>query len=309
MLFSTITLVIFIPLLVLLLAVPVLICVYVYRDAKRRRMNPVLWTLIALLAPTFLGFIIYLLVRSPSADCTCPNCGADVTESYVVCPRCGAKLHAACGRCGAPVEPDWQVCPRCASPLTQPQADVTPPVRRKDRTLWKILVAIIAIPVVLILVSLLLFASVHSSGSASLQYVTRDELYAQLDGEATDAVRAWVEPLDARDDRAYALCYVTPGEDLSTYCYLVYVPGAADSSHTGFGSASTLLGTTVKLELQRTGNSGGFYCIQTDREKEPRLIVTVDGKKYPCEVTEVEYNPTVYTLEAQSTLPQPSSAD
>ena len=37
MLFSTITLVIFIPLLVLLLAVPVLICVYVYRDAKRRR--------------------------------------------------------------------------------------------------------------------------------------------------------------------------------------------------------------------------------------------------------------------------------
>ena len=61
--------------------------------------------------------------------------------------------------------------------------------------------------------------------------------------------------------------------------------------------------------LQRTGNSGGFYCIQTDREKEPRLIVTVDGKKYPCEVTEVEYNPTVYTLEAQSTLPQPSSAD
>src|SRR5699024_2918138 len=189
---------------------------------------------IALLAPTFLGFIIYLLVRNPSADCTCPNCGADVTESYVVCPRCGAKLHAACGRCGAPVEPAWQVCPRCAAPLTQSQADVTPPVRRKDRTLWKILVAIIAIPVVLILVSLLLFASVHSSGSASLQYVTRDELYAQLDGEAADAVRAWVEPLDARNDRAYALCYVTPGEDLSTYCYLVYVPGAADSSHTGF---------------------------------------------------------------------------
>ena len=115
--------------------------------------------------------------------------------------------------------------------------------------------------------------------------------------------------MDGRGGRAYALCYVTPGEDLSTYCYLVYVPGAADSSHTGFGSASTLLGTTVKLELQRTGDSGGFYCIQTDREKEPGLIVTVAGKKYPCEVTEVEYNPTVYTLEAQRTLPQPSSAD
>ena len=56
----------FIFLIVLLigLLVPILIGVYVYRDANRRGMNAVMWTLIALIAPSLLGFIIYLLVRS-----------------------------------------------------------------------------------------------------------------------------------------------------------------------------------------------------------------------------------------------------
>ena len=50
------------------LIVPILIGVYVYRDANRRGMNAVMWTLIALIAPSLLGFIIYLLVRSSYSD-------------------------------------------------------------------------------------------------------------------------------------------------------------------------------------------------------------------------------------------------
>ena len=46
------------------LIVPILIGVYVYRDAKRRGMNALVWTLIALFAPSLIGFIIYLLVRN-----------------------------------------------------------------------------------------------------------------------------------------------------------------------------------------------------------------------------------------------------
>jgi ABC-type tungstate transport system substrate-binding protein len=46
-----------------LITVPVLMGVYVYRDAGRRNMNAAIWTLIALFAPLFTGFIVYLLVR------------------------------------------------------------------------------------------------------------------------------------------------------------------------------------------------------------------------------------------------------
>ena len=41
---------------------------YVYGDAARRGMSPVLWTLAALLAPNLLGFLFYFLLRKPLAE-------------------------------------------------------------------------------------------------------------------------------------------------------------------------------------------------------------------------------------------------
>ena len=66
--------VIAIPLFMLMIIVallPLLIGVYVYRDAKRRGMNAALWTLIAILAPSLIGFIIYLLVRGNYSNLKC----------------------------------------------------------------------------------------------------------------------------------------------------------------------------------------------------------------------------------------------
>lgn len=82
--------------------------IYVYRDAKSRGMNAPLWTLIAVLAPVFVGLIIYLLVRGSYSDLKCPNCAAPVTEQFRSCPSCAA-----------PVEPDWKVCPHCGNPLSE----------------------------------------------------------------------------------------------------------------------------------------------------------------------------------------------
>lgn len=42
--------------------IPILIGVYVYKDAESRRMNATLWTLVAVFAPGLTGLIIYLLV-------------------------------------------------------------------------------------------------------------------------------------------------------------------------------------------------------------------------------------------------------
>mgnify|MGYP001088864320 FL=1 len=143
-----------VPIVLILL---VLIGVYVYRDAKRRGMNAVLWTLIALLSPALVGFIIYLLARNSYSDLECPQCAAPVEEDYLACPRCGAKLRPACPGCAAPVEPDWKVCPRCAAPLDGADSGVTPPHRRQDKGLRKILIAVILAPLLLIVFAVLSF--------------------------------------------------------------------------------------------------------------------------------------------------------
>ena len=93
---------------VIAMVIPVLIGVYVYRDASDRGMNAVLWTLVAVLAPSLIGFIIYLLVRSNYSNLKCRVCGTRVRENYVVCPGCGTKLKPCCPNCSAPVEPGWK---------------------------------------------------------------------------------------------------------------------------------------------------------------------------------------------------------
>ena len=45
---------------ILSIGLEVLIGVYVYRDAVKRNMNAVLWTLVSVFAPYLVGFIIYL---------------------------------------------------------------------------------------------------------------------------------------------------------------------------------------------------------------------------------------------------------
>ena len=46
------------------LAIPLLVGILVYRDANKRvDCNPWLWALIAALAPSFVGLIIYLIIR------------------------------------------------------------------------------------------------------------------------------------------------------------------------------------------------------------------------------------------------------
>lgn len=46
------------------ITIPLTISIYVYRDAKRRKMNAIVWTLITLFVPSLVGFVIYLLVRT-----------------------------------------------------------------------------------------------------------------------------------------------------------------------------------------------------------------------------------------------------
>ena len=80
--------------LAIIFCLPILVGVYVYRDAVRRNMSAGLWALAAALVPAFIGLIVYLLVRSEYADLRCPRCAAPLAAEFAVCPKCGAKLRS-----------------------------------------------------------------------------------------------------------------------------------------------------------------------------------------------------------------------
>lgn len=281
-------------LLAVFLVLPIGIGVYVYRDAKRRGMNAILWTVIAVVAPSLIGFIIYLFVRGNHSDMTCARCGERVTEEFVVCPKCGAKLRPACENCGFPQEADWMVCPRCAAPLSGRPDDIVPPVLHEDKALWKILVLIIAVPVFLISAGLFSY-SVHSTvgGVAGMMDISIEDYFEeQAPREEKEEVQAWLDGLKSESERAWALCYSHYGEMENEYFYLVYAPGTGNSANKGLGMSSGFFGKVLGVDLERTGDAGSLLCITASSKERPKLKIKVDGKKIPCEVTEVDFNPT-----------------
>lgn len=288
---------------------PLFIGVYVYRDAKRRGMSAWVWTVVAVLAPSFIGLIIYLLVRSDYADLECPQCGGPVTEQYVVCPHCGARLQAGCPQCGALVEPGWVACPHCAAPLAgtwddvQPplagaQNDVQPPVRRKDSALWKILAVVILAPAVLLVLMVLSLRVASGSASAAYSGVTVEEYMAtQIDPTVAEQVQAWLTET-RQTGRPAALRYqFLPGES-TQFFYLVYLPGVGNPDHYEFGCSTGLFGgVTITLQLQSDGGDDTLLCVQSSAAKTPRLHLIVNGREVDCDVRDVDFNPTLYFIE------------
>lgn len=299
--------------LVALLTIPVMIGVYVYRDAKRRGMNAMAWTLIAVVAPALIGFIIYLLVRGNSPDLQCPQCAEPVTEQYVICPHCGAKLRPACPNCSFPVEADWKVCPKCATPLEGVEMPPAPPQRQRDKTLGKILIAIIVVPVALIALAVFGLTAFQSvTGSSTMREVTFDEYDQEQESETVrEAVHEWLDSLDVRSDRAYALRYDYSNElgAGQEHYYLLYVPAGGQSPSTSFGTDAGLFGTTLNLRLERTGYSDSLYCVQTSVESTPKPRIVLGGKHIRCEVQVVDYNPTLFFIEPNYAKAEPGSAE
>jgi len=95
---------------------------YINRDAKRRRMSPTLWTLVPVLIPNGLGFLLYFILRQPRQS-TCPQCGSAVQTGFNFCPRCSYKLSPACPQCQRVVGVDDVYCSYCGTSVRNP---VTP---------------------------------------------------------------------------------------------------------------------------------------------------------------------------------------
>lgn len=92
----------------------VLLVGYVCGDARRRGMNSVLWTLLAIFIPNAIGIILYFILRDP-LPVPCPACGTPAKKGQAYCAACGAAVRAACPQCHQPVEPGWRNCTRCGA--------------------------------------------------------------------------------------------------------------------------------------------------------------------------------------------------
>lgn len=274
--------------LAVLIVVPILVGVYVFRDASRRGMNAALWTLIAVLVPILVGFIIYLLVRGNYPDLKCPQCGTPVRESYMSCPQCGTRLKASCPSCSAPVEPDWKVCPRCASPLSQDSSNIQTPVRKRDRGLGVVLAVVILVPLGLLLFALLSFSAISSSsGGAGVSTLFTDEYLAMTNNPE---IKAWLESCGDDDNTAYVLRHQISDTDLE---YLIYMPGLPQDSPVEIAPMSNLLKRhTLRLTFEADGiNPGSTVALvscsgDTNQELE---IYFEPNRKVNCEITSVDY--------------------
>ena len=286
---NIISLLILIP---IFFGIPILVGVYVYRDANKRGMNALLWMLIALLTPSLLGLIIYLLVRNNYSDLTCPNCNSPVEESYVVCPNCRTKLRPTCDVCSNPVQTTWKVCPHCGNELPLYSADVATPVRKKDKTLGKILIAILVIPIAIILLLILFaipFTANTKSGfsSSSVTSLTMSEFMEDLSEKEQLYYNDLFEmhPTEADGQKYQVLFYNGDYQnDIYTYQYLIYIPGAGeplDISHYDTKEGKFLNKVSClnfDILCDKIGGEGAIF------------IYTCEGTYAPPEVIRLHYN-------------------
>jgi RNA polymerase subunit RPABC4/transcription elongation factor Spt4 len=89
---------------------------YVNRDAGRRSMSRLLWTLIAIFVPNGLGIVLYFILRKPRAT-NCSQCGAEVEPGFSFCPRCRNRLQPVCPHCQRSVGSGDKFCPYCGGAL------------------------------------------------------------------------------------------------------------------------------------------------------------------------------------------------
>jgi RNA polymerase subunit RPABC4/transcription elongation factor Spt4 len=102
---------------------------YINRDAKRRGMSPVLWTIIAIVIPNALGILLYFVLRQPLRS-ACPQCGNAVQTGFSFCPRCSYKLSPNCPQCQRVVGADNVYCPYCGTSLRNQATPVSSPPTR-----------------------------------------------------------------------------------------------------------------------------------------------------------------------------------
>lgn len=289
---SVILIPIIITIAILSVVLPVAIGVYVYGDAKRRKMNGILWTLISVFAPGFIGLIIYLIVRADRSFMNCPKCGKNISENFAVCPGCGFSLrNRTCPTCGRTIERDWNVCPSCANFIPEEMRIKKPAKPQKDKGMTRILMLVILIPVflcLLIIAGIFMFTAEDTHVESFLAtHIEPQEVYcSELD------IDKWISDCDKKGEGVYALKAVEIWEITDTTKLLVYRNDGMYDAHDSLVNGTT--GTVfrnpeVQISYYDNGIDYGtglsYFEFYSDGEVD--IALTTDGEPTDCQVTEV----------------------
>jgi hypothetical protein len=98
---------------------------YINRDAGRRGMSRLGWTLLALFIPNALGIVLYFVLRQPRIA-PCPQCGNALQTGFNFCPRCSCKLSPICPHCQHLVGTGDLFCAHCGTSLRNPPVPELP---------------------------------------------------------------------------------------------------------------------------------------------------------------------------------------
>lgn len=289
-------LLVFLIIIPLVFGLPILIGIYVYRDAAKRGMNAALWTLIAMCAPSLLGLIIYLLVRNNYSELTCPNCNTRVEESYVVCPSCRTRLRPSCTVCGTLLQSGWKVCPRCGTEAPEYDSGIATPVKQNDKTIGKILIAILVLPIAIIILLFIIAIPFTATkfGSSGVTSMTMSEFMADLPEEEQIYYNELFEISPTFvDGQEYHLFYYDGGyqNDTYTYQYLICLPNTGapvdiNYSDTREGKLFNKMNyLNFNITCNKFGNEGAVFIYSYRGSSEPPEVIRINHNGHEVELT------------------------
>lgn len=90
----------------------VLVALWAYKDAAKRKVSPLLWGTVVLLT-NFVGVIVYELYKHNSL--ICEKCGALQPQGNAFCTQCGKLLGEKCNVCGGNISQGDKFCSHCGN--------------------------------------------------------------------------------------------------------------------------------------------------------------------------------------------------
>lgn len=79
---------------ILILLAYIFLGIWLYKDCKNNGADPIIWLLIVILTPYFLGLLLYFLLVKNNPKVICSNCKSKTYKNSVFCSLCGKKLDS-----------------------------------------------------------------------------------------------------------------------------------------------------------------------------------------------------------------------
>lgn len=274
---------------VFMLYILIIVCgaIFVYKDAKKRRMNQVLWTIVAIFGPFLMGVIIYLICRKPLVDLQCPKCGEFVNGTEKACHKCGEMLLTKCPECEFPIQIGWKNCPKCGVGFPE---NFSQPVRtyKKENGIGAIIFMILLAVLGLSITACLMFSTSNYtysgygySGECGMYNITAEDL------SANSEIKKWIDSCNVSTKNLHVLLSTE-----SDTCIL-YVRNSdklleSNAFETQIADASKEVRFYIEESEYDDLYGYDFYMFEFEVTDDTEVSFHFNGKKEKVEVTIID---------------------